>query len=178
MPLDRSEITSSLLRKGFKRSQKQSKHHDYFLYHTNDKVTSLYTYVSRGTKYKTLSDPLVSKMAKQTKLTNDQFHNLVDCTLTAEEYKDILTRNNHIENLPQPNPEDSFLTPEELVPHDEYLDDHYLFPIYLRGNPEYFLVPKEAFTEKCPEDGWPCYSIDREKIEPVQLNAGKLGITL
>jgi hypothetical protein len=87
MPLDRSHVESALLRKGFIRRDGD---HRFYLFVHDGKVTPIFTKVSHSPKHKTLDDSLLSYMARQTKLTNKQFRQLVDCTLSHDDYLDHL----------------------------------------------------------------------------------------
>ena len=85
MPRDRDNVVSSLTRKGFK---KEGGDHEYFIYYNLvGKKTIKKTKVSRGSSYKTISDGLLSKMAKQVGITKPLFLELVDCTLDQTKYE-------------------------------------------------------------------------------------------
>jgi predicted RNA binding protein YcfA (HicA-like mRNA interferase family) len=88
MPLNRSDIEAALKKKGF---QSSSGDHYFFTYYTQaGQKTSVWTKTSHGSGYKTLSDGLVSNMAKQCGLTTPQFKNLVACPLTQEAMEQVL----------------------------------------------------------------------------------------
>ncbi len=88
MSMKREDVEGALLRKGFKKSNTD---HSYFhFYDRSGKKTIVNTKTSFGSKYKTLGPPLISKMAKQCKLTKPLFHELVECTLSHESYEEIL----------------------------------------------------------------------------------------
>lgn len=88
MALERRDVEASLERKGFVPRQGD---HSFFIYHTQaGQKTSVWTKTSHGTGHKTLSDNLVSKMAKQCWLTTGQFEQLVACPLTREELERLL----------------------------------------------------------------------------------------
>jgi len=94
MPLERRLVESALEKKGFVAENSDHKH---FTYHTlAGKKTSLWTKTSHGSGYKTLSDSLVSAMARQCGLTNGQFKQLVDCPLSQESLEGILVENGRI----------------------------------------------------------------------------------
>lgn len=59
--------------------------HRFYVLRANGKVISR-TKVSTGTKYKTLGDDLVSAMAKQCKVTSKQFLELVNCTMSRDQW--------------------------------------------------------------------------------------------
>ncbi|MBC7951121.1 MAG: type II toxin-antitoxin system HicA family toxin [Rhodospirillaceae bacterium] len=80
---DRKEVEAALERKGFTREET---HHHFFIYWNSDgKKTPIRTRTSHS--HKTLGDPLLSQMAKQIKLTNKKFLELVDCTLDQAGYE-------------------------------------------------------------------------------------------
>ncbi len=80
------DVESALLRKGFKKTIND---HYFFTYVTLDrKVSNITTKISLGERE--IHSPLISKMAKDCKLTKDAFLNLVDCPLDQEHYDDIL----------------------------------------------------------------------------------------
>lgn len=85
--LERDIVESGLTEKGFVREDRD--HRFYFLY-VDGKYTGIYTKTSRGKGYKTLGNDLVSAMAKQVKLSKPQFVELVSCTLSREEYLNLL----------------------------------------------------------------------------------------
>ena len=86
--MDKRKVEESLKRKGFRQDDR---HHHMFVYHTRSGLkTPIRTRTSHGSKPKRLSAPLVSAMAKQTKLTTEQFRELVECPLDAATYEKIL----------------------------------------------------------------------------------------
>ena len=88
--LERDDVVDSLCKKGF--SEQDGGDHRYFRLMQGGKDTGIFTMVSLGgRKYRTLGNDLVSKMAKQLKLQTKEFVQLVDCTLTGEQYVALLT---------------------------------------------------------------------------------------
>ena len=88
MPRDKSKIEKSLTKKGFQ--QKQGDHH-FFIYYTLDGKKSLIkTKTSHTPKMKQIGDSLLGQMAKQCKLSKQEFLNLVDCPLDQQAYEEIL----------------------------------------------------------------------------------------
>ena len=85
--LKRDQVESSLERKGF---TLDAGDHRYFKLMYQGKYTGIFTKTSRGTKYKTLGDDLVKKMAHQIKLTTKQFVEFVDCKMSGEDYIRVL----------------------------------------------------------------------------------------
>jgi predicted transcriptional regulator len=94
MPLERREVEDSLTKKGFVSSAGD---HKFFVYVTlTGSKTSVRTKTSHGTSSKTLSDHLVSTMAKQCGLNTGQFRRLVDCPLSQADYEEILLNSGRI----------------------------------------------------------------------------------
>lgn len=85
---DRETIKDALQKKGFR--LKDGDHFYLIYYSQNGKKTSVHTKISRGTKYKTLTDNLLALMSKQCKLPKSDFIGLVDCPLTREAYEEKL----------------------------------------------------------------------------------------
>jgi hypothetical protein len=82
----RSDVEAALSQKGFVLREAD---HRYYLFYLEGRLAAR-TKVSTGTKYKDLRDDLLKKMAKQCHLTTQQFLNLVDCPMSAEQYKEIV----------------------------------------------------------------------------------------
>jgi len=85
--LERDDVEASLKRKGFDEHEGD---HRYYRLMVNGKYSGIFTKTSRGKKYKSLGKDLVAQMAKQLFLTKKQFEELVECTLTQEEYLKLL----------------------------------------------------------------------------------------
>jgi len=86
-------IDSALRKKGFFRDSDGDHVHYYLLRDTGER-TSIKTKMSHGILGSTLSADLISKMARQLHLTKDQFLDLIDCTLSEEDYRTILHEQN------------------------------------------------------------------------------------
>ena len=85
MPLDRRLVEASLLAKGFHRVDGD---HSFFIYYDkNGKKSPVRTKTSHGTSSKQLNDDLVSKMAKQCRLSSKDFRELVNCPLSRDAYE-------------------------------------------------------------------------------------------
>ena len=85
MPLDRRDVEASLLAKGFKKVEGD---HSFFIFHDKTgKKSPVRTKTSHGTSSKQLDDSLVSMMAKQCRLTNKDFKDLVNCPLSRQAYE-------------------------------------------------------------------------------------------
>lgn len=85
--LKTSLIRRSLCQKGF--TEIRDRDHIFFHY-LNDcgEKTVAWTKYSHSTDE--VADQLIKKMAKQTQLSKKQFEDLINCPLSAEEYKKIL----------------------------------------------------------------------------------------
>lgn len=80
------KIESALLRKGFQ--QKGSRHKKFTLYDSSGRRMPIVTVLSHGSlEY---NDGLLNLMAKQLRLKKGDFHNLVNCFLTLDDYYNIL----------------------------------------------------------------------------------------
>ena len=88
MPRDKKQIESSLLVKGFE--QKEGDHHFFSYRSYAGKKTAVFTKTSHTPKMKSISDELLSQMARQCKLTKQQFLELVDCPMNRDRYELIL----------------------------------------------------------------------------------------
>jgi predicted RNA binding protein YcfA (HicA-like mRNA interferase family) len=80
-----SDIEKALLQKGFKRDN--THHHMYWL-HAKGKKTGIRTRLSHGKEE--YSDKLLAMMAKQLKIMKKQFDSFVECSLTGEQYIQLL----------------------------------------------------------------------------------------
>lgn len=81
LPQKARDVKQSLLRKGFRETDKRD-HYYYFFYHDNKK-TNIFTKISHNET--DIGDKLCSCMAKQVRLNNAQFQELVDCPLTQRD---------------------------------------------------------------------------------------------
>lgn len=94
MPRKREQVQSALLRKGFVKSEND---HTKLIYFTmNQRKTSVWTKTSHGSSHKELTDNILSQMAKECRLSNREFSQLIDCPMTRKEYEDILRSRKHI----------------------------------------------------------------------------------
>ena len=90
MQINRSEIESSLVSKGFVR---EDTHHRYFYHEVAEKRTGISTYTSHGSHYKTYGDNLLKLMRKQLQLdTLTQLVDLLKCPMTGNDYKEFLKK--------------------------------------------------------------------------------------
>ena len=80
----RKDIETNLSQKGF--TLQDGKDHRNYFFMLNDRLVAR-TKVSLGTKYKDLGNDLITAMARQCHLTKDQFLELVDCTMSQQDYE-------------------------------------------------------------------------------------------
>lgn len=92
MALAKRKVVSALLRKGF--IQKKKGHHIGFSYQMSDgKLSRVRTRVSHGKRPKDLGDHLIHEMAKQVKLSTEDFERLVSCSMDQSEYEEAIKEN-------------------------------------------------------------------------------------
>jgi hypothetical protein len=87
MTRERADIEASLLKKRFRKDD--GDHHYYIYWNISGKKTIRKTMMSRGSSYRSVSDDLLAKMARQTGLTKQKFLELVDCPLDRSGYEKI-----------------------------------------------------------------------------------------
>jgi len=80
----RKDVEANLSNKGFTLNDK--KDHRYYFFTLDDRIVAR-TKVSHGTKYKDLGNDLIVAMAKQCHLSKEQFLELVDCTMSQQDYE-------------------------------------------------------------------------------------------
>lgn len=90
MPKRRDEIERGLLRKGFE--NKEGDHHYYIYRNLSGQKTAIFTKTSHTPKLRELPDRLLSLMAKQCRLSKSDFFDLVDCSLSRENYEKMLEK--------------------------------------------------------------------------------------
>lgn len=88
--VERSAVVDALPRKGL--VHRSGTKHDIFRLEIDGKETTIFTKVSRGTKYKVLGPSLVSAMSKQLHLSKGEFLDLVKCKIDHSGYVAILRR--------------------------------------------------------------------------------------
>ena len=92
MPRKQNDVEKSLLAKGFRAREGD---HSYFNYYSRaGKKTAVFTKTSHGARE--IDDNLLSRMAKQCKLSNKDFGLLIDCPLDRETYETKLIAANAI----------------------------------------------------------------------------------
>jgi predicted RNA binding protein YcfA (HicA-like mRNA interferase family) len=79
------QIVSSLTSKGFREAAGD---HQRFIYYFEGRKTEIRTMVSRGSRE--IGDGLIHAMARQTKLSKEEFVELVSCTLGSIGYAEKL----------------------------------------------------------------------------------------
>ena len=87
-------VSSALERKGFIRDE--SRNHIFFIFYHNGKKTSIYTKTSHNNQE--INDSLLSLMAKQVRLSKNDFCKMVDCHISKEEYTEKLLSRGDIHN--------------------------------------------------------------------------------
>ncbi|MBI3365895.1 MAG: type II toxin-antitoxin system HicA family toxin [Ignavibacteriae bacterium] len=95
MQMEREAIRAALEKKGFR--LKESRTHDYYRLYVDDKKTSVFTYLSRGSGYKTYGDDLIEAVYKQMRLVKKELVKFVDCELEYLPYITLLRRRGHIQ---------------------------------------------------------------------------------
>uniref|UniRef100_E6QX56 YcfA-like protein n=1 Tax=mine drainage metagenome TaxID=410659 RepID=E6QX56_9ZZZZ len=96
MPRKQNDVEKSLLMKGFKAKEGD---HNYFNYYSKvGKKTAVFTKTSHGARE--IDDNLLSRMAKQCKLSNKDFSLLVDCPLDRDAYEAKLVAQGAVQNEP------------------------------------------------------------------------------
>ena len=88
----RKDVEAAITQKGFV-LEKSGDHRYYHFLFNNRRIAR--TKVSHGTKYKDLSDDLLSHMANQCHLTMPEFLQFVDCPLSQQGYEGKL-RERHL----------------------------------------------------------------------------------
>lgn len=95
MPLKRRDVMAALESKGFSR---RGGDHAYFIYRTErGTLTDVRTKTSHGRGGADISDSLLSRMARQCHMSNPQFRDFVDCSLTRRGYEFVLVDANIIQ---------------------------------------------------------------------------------
>ena len=85
MPLDRRLVEKGLTEKGFRRIEGD---HAFFVYYSESgKKSPVWTKTSHGSRHKEIADGLVSQMARQCKISVQEFKDLIACPLTRRAYE-------------------------------------------------------------------------------------------
>ena len=88
MVLDKKKALRNLKSKGFMIAVHKSIDHHYLEFYHND-LLILYTKISHGSK-KDIDDYLIKQMSVQCKISKSEFAELVNCTLSQEQYTLLL----------------------------------------------------------------------------------------
>lgn len=91
MPKEARDVANGLEKKGFRRRDND---HAFFHLWIGEKKTAIYTKISHAERE--IGDNLLSVMARQIRLTRQQFVQLVDCPLSLEEYTALLRAGGHV----------------------------------------------------------------------------------
>jgi predicted RNA binding protein YcfA (HicA-like mRNA interferase family) len=83
------EVVDGLKKAGFRWVHKKGDH-DYYALHVNGQVTTIMTWVSRGSKGAEIGRKLLGLMAEETKLSPPEFLELIDGGMTHEQYVILL----------------------------------------------------------------------------------------
>ncbi|MGH7630828.1 MAG: hypothetical protein ACREOF_15875 [Gemmatimonadales bacterium] len=84
--LGRDAILASLKRKGFEARDDR----DYIVLTFAGLTRSIYTKLSRGSKYKVYGNPLLGDVCKQLRLTRKQLDQLIECPMDRGQYLEAL----------------------------------------------------------------------------------------
>lgn len=88
MSSDRRKVLKSIEKKGFTRVREGK--HIILKFFLDGEPTLIRTLLSHGTNHRTVSSGLLSQMARQCKLNSKQFKDLIECSLTKQEYEFIV----------------------------------------------------------------------------------------
>ena len=93
--MDRSEIEKNLPKKGFRKEV--GRHHIYFYHEHDGKETGAYTYLSHSSKFKDISNDILSCIKRQLMLnsTRDAV-DLIKCPMDGKKYVKMLQDSNMI----------------------------------------------------------------------------------
>lgn len=88
MPLQRRKIIQNLTKKGF--TEIGDGDHIVLRFEYRGVKTFIRTKISRGSKYKEISEKLIAQMARQCRINKTEFVGLVECTVSQRDYIDLL----------------------------------------------------------------------------------------
>lgn len=91
---DRHRVAQALRSKGFMDTGKD--HHRFIYYTLSGTKTSVFTKISRGTSHKSISRDNLGRMARQCRLSNAEFRELLDCPMGRDSYENLLKVNGEI----------------------------------------------------------------------------------
>lgn len=94
MPRRQSDVERALCAKGF---VARDRDHNYFFYYSQaGKKTRIFTKTSHGARE--IDDHLLSRMARQCRLSNNDFARLIDCPLDRNAYENMLIEGKWIDS--------------------------------------------------------------------------------
>jgi len=85
------QMKRSLGEKGFRQD---NTHHEMFWLYVGGRRTSIRTRISHGAKE--YNDSLLAMVAKQVRLRRADLDDLIECSLTGEDYLKLLTEQGHV----------------------------------------------------------------------------------
>ena len=95
--MQRRKVKNGLKRKGFEIAPNRNGRHIIFIYHnTAGKKTDIFTMVSHGKSGHDIQKGIISTMARQCNLTRADFLDLINCTMSQEEYENLMCEENRL----------------------------------------------------------------------------------
>ena len=88
------DVDAALRRKGFV-VREQKRHRRYFFYTRDGGRSAVSTSMSRGSR-RDIGNRLAGFMASDCKLTNREFDRLIDCSMSREDYEDLLIERGYL----------------------------------------------------------------------------------
>jgi predicted RNA binding protein YcfA (HicA-like mRNA interferase family) len=100
MPIGTRKVENGLKNKGF--VKKNGSHKSLRYIASDGTATSILTHYSHRARGKDVKDGELGAMARQCKISARQFRDLVDCTLTVEDYEEMLRVRGYLELETEP----------------------------------------------------------------------------
>jgi predicted RNA binding protein YcfA (HicA-like mRNA interferase family) len=100
VPMKARDAAQALQQKGFK--EERGRDHIYYFFYRNGVKTRISTKISHNEK--DLTDNLCKFMARQTQLSLSQFRNLVDCSMSGQDYLAHLMKIDYFQTAAQAAP--------------------------------------------------------------------------
>jgi predicted RNA binding protein YcfA (HicA-like mRNA interferase family) len=94
MPKPKRDVEAALLAKGFSARQKGGDHHFFVYVSQEGTVTTIRTKTSHSPKMRDIPDNMLGQMAKQCRLSKQQFIELIECPLDRDRFEEILDQQN------------------------------------------------------------------------------------
>lgn len=88
------EVQRALVKKGFKRDKSRTNHNIYYFYDDKGEKTSIHTMLSHNNK--DITDSMLGKLSKELRLRKDELIQYFECTLSKDDYINILRKNKTI----------------------------------------------------------------------------------